>query len=244
MPKDVQSLLSDTKYAFNGEEPPELEFGVMLKPDVVLEAIRRALRAQGMFWRQGGAMQMTFYRNVAGVSRPIPVHIELWRINFMQTRVCLTADYGTKDGTVSRALMRELNSLKQIFQIELCSQPGAPTPAWLKKLVVDPAASPFVLSYLSKHKDAEIRTCVADNALTPLSTLQQLAADADVNVRYAIAENHNICRSILTFLTEDENPYVACRAAKTLLRIGRGEAALLQDLRQIVFDFEVAASPV
>jgi hypothetical protein len=244
MSKDTPNVLSDCRYVFNGDATPELEFGVMLKPEVVLDAVRNALRTQGLFWRQGGPTQLTFYRNIPGMNRPIPFHIDLWRINFMQTRVFLTADFSTECSATLRTTMRELNSLKQIFQIEVCSQPGMPTPEWVKKLVLDPTVPSFVLSYLAKHKDPNIRTAVADNPLTPLNIIQLLARDRDVDVRYAMAENHNISRSVLVYLSDDENAYVACRAAKTLARIGRSKPACLQDLTPVAQEFELAVPVV
>ncbi|MFX9688500.1 hypothetical protein ABTO93_20100, partial [Acinetobacter baumannii] len=42
------------------------------------------------------------------------------------------------------------------------------------------------------------------------------------DVRFAIAENHNADEEVLRMLTEDENPYVAHRAVKTLQRIEGG----------------------
>jgi hypothetical protein len=54
--------------------------------------------------------------------------------------------------------------------------------------------------------------------------LQMLARDDNPNVRYAIADNHNISIAILKRLAEDENPYIACRAAKTLLRVSGSES--------------------
>ncbi|HEY9717301.1 MAG TPA: HEAT repeat domain-containing protein [Trichormus sp.] len=240
MSKDISNVLSDCRYVFNGDATPELEFGVMLKPEVVLDAVRKALRTQGLFWRQGGPAQLTFYRNIQGINRPIPFHVDLWRINSMQTRVFLTADFSTACSATLRTTMKELNSLKQIFQIEVCSQPGMPTPEWVKKLVLDPTLPPFVLSYLAKHKDPNIRIAVADNPLTPLNIIQLLARDKDVDVRYAIAENHNISRSVLTYLSDDSNAYVAWRAAKTLARLGTSKPASLWDLTPTAQEFSMA----
>ncbi len=42
----------------------------------------------------------------------------------------------------------------------------------------------------------------------------------DLDVRYSIAENHNAPPAVLQLLTQDENPYVGCRAASTLKRSG------------------------
>ena len=49
--------------------------------------------------------------------------------------------------------------------------------------------------------------------------LRKLAAHKDVDVRIALAENHNLPEKLLLRLTDDENPYVAQRAQKTLSRL-------------------------
>jgi hypothetical protein len=96
------------------------------------------------------------------------------------------------------------------------------------------------LSYLAKHKDPSIRIAVADNPLTPLNIIQLLARDKDVDVRYAIAENHNISRSVLTYLSDDSNVYVACRAAKTMARLGKSKPASLWNLTPTAQEFSMA----
>jgi hypothetical protein len=45
-----------------------------------------------------------------------------------------------------------------------------------------------------------------------------LALDESIDVRFQMAENHNLPDAILRILSEDENPYVAQRAAMTLGR--------------------------
>jgi len=46
-----------------------------------------------------------------------------------------------------------------------------------------------------------------------------LAQDESVDLRYAIAENHNIHTDVLTMLADDDNPFVAHRAKKTSERV-------------------------
>ncbi|MFA7341043.1 MAG: hypothetical protein WC028_29940 [Candidatus Obscuribacterales bacterium] len=55
-------------------------------------------------------------------------------------------------------------------------------------------------------------------------TLWALANDLSCDVRFALAENHNIDSDILAILAEDENPYVAWRARKTIKRLTIGSA--------------------
>lgn len=76
-----------------------------------------------------------------------------------------------------------------------------------------------MLDELARHNDPAVREAVADNINTPIDTLWMLAVDPCVDVRYAIAENHNVPLAILSYLTDDDNPYVSCRARGTLDRL-------------------------
>ena len=82
-----------------------------------------------------------------------------------------------------------------------------------------PATSAIVLHRLSQHSDVEVRMAVADHKNTHIITAMQLARDDNLDLRYAIAENHQIDSGILDILAGDENPFVADRAQKTLLRL-------------------------
>ncbi len=73
-----------------------------------------------------------------------------------------------------------------------------------------------VLEYLSADADADVRSAVATNSAAPARLVEILANDADATVRHAIAENPSTLPSILVALSADGNPYVACRARKTL----------------------------
>lgn len=109
-------------------------------------------------------------------------------------------------------------------------------------LAGDSKASRVQLQTLSESRDVVVRSRVAENPATPLTTLVhllrdesadvrislsnnpevsvlfllELAADADPDVRFALAENSALPDLILLFLSADENPYVASRAQKTL----------------------------
>src|ERR1700733_1698798 len=82
-----------------------------------------------------------------------------------------------------------------------------------------PATSPIELHRLSQHNDVEVRMAVADNKNTHVITAMQLAWDDHPDLRYALAENHQIDSGVLDILAKDENPYVADRAQKTLTRL-------------------------
>jgi len=77
-----------------------------------------------------------------------------------------------------------------------------------------------ILAVLSAHPDVRIRAAVADNPNTPYIALLKLARDESNDIRYQLAENHNVPRNILHVLLTDENPYVQARAESTLERLG------------------------
>jgi hypothetical protein len=78
-----------------------------------------------------------------------------------------------------------------------------------------------ILRCLVFHEDPDVRVAVAENPNTPLEALLVLLKDDHVDVRYMLAENHNLESELLEKLVDDENPYVACRARKTLERLNR-----------------------
>lgn len=65
---------------------------------------------------------------------------------------------------------------------------------------------------------ALVRTAVAANANTDTRVLLSLASDRDPDLRYSMAENHNLPFQIFRISTHDENPYVQARALSTLSR--------------------------
>jgi hypothetical protein len=88
----------------------------------------------------------------------------------------------------------------------------------LERLAESPEASPKTLAKLACNDDPHVRAAAADNAHTPYASMLALAEDPDVDVRFQLAENHNIPRDILKILSNDENPYIAERAQQTLQR--------------------------
>jgi hypothetical protein len=79
-----------------------------------------------------------------------------------------------------------------------------------------------ILHHLSTNCDVQVRIAVADNGNTQLHTHMQLALDEHPDLRYALAENHNIDATVLQVLIDDTNPYVAARAKRTLARLVEG----------------------
>ncbi len=81
------------------------------------------------------------------------------------------------------------------------------------------ATSVDTLAWLLKHPAPEVRIGLIDNPVLPYSIQKRLIFDPDADVRYALAENHNIVRQVLETLLNDENPFVVARAQKTLVRL-------------------------
>ncbi len=90
----------------------------------------------------------------------------------------------------------------------------------VRRRVADNPRTPVTaLMQLAHDPSVDVRLSVAENPNTPAETLEQLAADDDVDVRYGVAENPHIPAEYLRRLSDDANPYVACRAQKTLAMI-------------------------
>jgi hypothetical protein len=88
------------------------------------------------------------------------------------------------------------------------------------RVAENPETPEDILEELIADNDSEVRLAVAENPHTPGVALSRLAHDDSADVRYGLAENPNLPLRILQELAEDENPYVACRAEKTLHSFG------------------------
>ena len=80
----------------------------------------------------------------------------------------------------------------------------------------NPHAPKDVLIMLALDNEPEVRLAVSENKGTTPYALGLLVKDDHVDVRYGVAENHQMPDEILLFLSMDDNPYVRCRAIKTL----------------------------
>lgn len=76
---------------------------------------------------------------------------------------------------------------------------------------------PIQLLYrLATDSHPDVRVSVGENRRAPQHLMERLSSDQDVDVRHALAENAHTPRSILHKLVQDENPFVSCRAIKTI----------------------------
>jgi hypothetical protein len=80
----------------------------------------------------------------------------------------------------------------------------------------NPHTTVDVLSRLASDSEPDVRLAVVENIGTPPEILARLACDPDLDVRYGVAENPHIPMNILATLARDDNPYIRCRALKTL----------------------------
>lgn len=85
-----------------------------------------------------------------------------------------------------------------------------------RRVAENPRTPDHILIDLATDSACEVRLTVAEHGSTPLSVLEMLALDACADVRFGIAENARTPWHILRILTYDDNPFVACRARKTL----------------------------
>jgi lactoylglutathione lyase len=84
------------------------------------------------------------------------------------------------------------------------------------RVAENPNCSPGLLDRLSEDTAPDVRVAVATNPKTSILTAYRLAHDKDATVRYALAEDHNLPPGVLRILVKDENPYVSCRAKRTI----------------------------
>ncbi|MBX9671036.1 MAG: hypothetical protein K2X93_25815 [Candidatus Obscuribacterales bacterium] len=73
-----------------------------------------------------------------------------------------------------------------------------------------------VLELLSIDNAADVRLAVGLNPSTPVDITYMLAYDDDQTVRFGLAEDYHAPLGVLKILSKDDNPYVACRAQKTV----------------------------
>jgi hypothetical protein len=104
----------------------------------------------------------------------------------------------------------------------------------LERIAGHPHVEQYTLVRLSMHHDPDVRAAVSENLSTPPDVLAFLLKDESADVRYTMAENHNLAIHLLEQLGEDENPYVSSRAQKTLFRLQEGKCV------QAVFDYGTA----
>jgi hypothetical protein len=96
-------------------------------------------------------------------------------------------------------------------------------PAELRKrqllIANSPNATEEILSELALSAYVEVREAVIDHCNCPIAVQFMLTDDESADVRYALAENHNLSFSVLEKLSYDDNPYVASRAQQTMRRL-------------------------
>jgi hypothetical protein len=85
-----------------------------------------------------------------------------------------------------------------------------------RSVAENPRTPPEMLKRLSSDPGIEVRLAVAENPNTQPEVLSILAEDHAVDVRFGVAENPHMPEDILLKLAQDENPYIRCRALKTV----------------------------
>lgn len=88
----------------------------------------------------------------------------------------------------------------------------------IRRVAEHPRLSLPSLEALCSHTDAQVREAVSENPNLPPSLMWTLAQDASEDVRFRLAESYTVDQEVLSYLMEDENPYVAQRARQTMRR--------------------------
>lgn len=90
----------------------------------------------------------------------------------------------------------------------------------LRLRIAENANTPIdVLCMLANDGQIEVRMAAMCNETAPDNLLNSVLNDTDPTVRYELASCPNAKLWVLLALAEDENPYVQCRAKKTLQRL-------------------------
>lgn len=95
---------------------------------------------------------------------------------------------------------------------------NAPIPL-LERIAENPRTHSTTLARLATHEDFQVRAAVAENLNTSIKTIWKLARDVHADVRFRVAECYCVPLVVLKVLAEDDNPFVAHRAQKTVWRI-------------------------
>lgn len=81
-----------------------------------------------------------------------------------------------------------------------------------------PRCPESLLQKLAAHTNVDVRCSLAQNPSLTKDVMLSLATDMAASVRYTLAESYTTNDEVLALLSEDESPYVACRAMQTLSR--------------------------
>lgn len=87
------------------------------------------------------------------------------------------------------------------------------------KLAQDENTSISLLSELVREANIKVKEALLDNPCLPSFISYDLAKDESPDIRFELASNPYTTGGILRMLVNDENPYVASRAERTLERI-------------------------
>lgn len=126
------------------------------------------------------------------------------------------------DQQAARAGMKVAPNEKEVYAMIVGSEDAMNAPALKKRqlsLAESPTATADILTELAMSSFPDVREAVGDHQLCPVSIRMMLADDEYIEVRFALAENHNMPFQVLEKLSQDENPYVAYRAERTMRRV-------------------------
>jgi hypothetical protein len=97
-----------------------------------------------------------------------------------------------------------------------------------RRVAENPHAPTSLLIKLAQDADPDVRLALAENSSTPEEIIRALAKDEHLDVRFGLAENYRAPLVVLHMLVDDNNPYVAARAEKTLGAVEAGVRCLME----------------
>lgn len=163
-----------------------------------------------------------------------PLH---WLTQIMHDTTKLSLEHSKPQGQWS-SLDCDAEHLLTRFSMVLSSHQDSPPAvlAWLAKfdcsylqerIAEHPGTPAEILEDLAGSIYSDVRAAIADNPNAPECLLQKLAFDQCVDVRFRLAENCNLSTQLLELLSQDENPFVANRAQRSLTQ-RNGQSVTIQ----------------
>ncbi|MBX9668371.1 MAG: hypothetical protein K2X93_12165 [Candidatus Obscuribacterales bacterium] len=162
-----------------------------------------------------------------------PIHI---RRSWLNLKISLMEKIGSRVAFNARSIFRMRNTpgLEEV-KLLIAMHPGTPTAVLdaispgastrvLQRIAEHPNTSRHLLTLLAYNRSVDVRMAVCENVSTPLTCIWALSNDSSDDVRYRLAEHASLPAVVMQALTADENPYVACRASKTLTQIENDQA--------------------
>ncbi len=185
-------------------------------------------QAESGYWKHRNEVSRSIERNsYTGLRRLEPVHLTaLAHLVEQYEETCQEIASARTKTTETEATETEESRVKGFYESATAAIIGAGDPMNMqdqkqRQLLIaeSPSATAEILAELALSAFVEVREAVADHKACPASVHIMFLQDDCIELRYAMAENHNLNTLVLEKLAEDDNPFVAARAEQTMRRL-------------------------